>query len=298
MIHRKTLQNADELIRSVPTLFIESIKQRMSDELEQPIFQRDPHFITRHLPTFEQLSKYFRAEVRGFEHMPTSGPFLAVGNHSGGMYTPDAYVFMTHWFRQRPIEDPVYSLAHSFIFATPAANFFRKIGAIPANFENAERALDLGAPILVYPGGDWEAYRPFAHRNKIDFGGRTGFVRLALRRQIPVVPVVAHGSHQSIIVLSRGDRLARAMQLERLRIKIFPLVLSFPWGLTPAFVPAIPLPSKITVDVCPPLDWRHYGPSAHEDPEIVQRCYAEMESVMQERLDQLAKERPFPILRG
>jgi 1-acyl-sn-glycerol-3-phosphate acyltransferase len=276
--------------------FIGSIRSMIDQELNQPVHQRDPEYILRYLPLVERAVKYFRPEVRGYENVPDGEQVLLVGNHSGGLYTPEMYVFMASWLRERGLDHPTYGLAHNMIFATPARTFLRKMGAIPASVRNAERTLELGASLMVYPGGDHEAFRPWWHRHRIDFDGRKGFVRLALRRRLKVVPVVSHGSHESTIVVARGKALARMMKLERLNVKIFPFVLAIPWGVVPGFVPSIPLPSKITVELNRALDWRHHGPEAADDPEIVQQCYDEIVANMQGTLDRLVKERPFPLL--
>lgn len=281
---------------SKPRGLIKAIKARIDAELSQPVFQRDPEYIARHLPTVEKIVQYFRPEVRGYQRVPRGRQLLLVGNHNGGLYTPEMYVFMASWLRERAADLPVYGLAHDLLFATPIRNFARKMGAIPASMVNAHRAFDLGASVMVYPGGDYECFRPFWHRQRIDFGRRQGFVRLALQRRVPVVPVVSYGSHESTFVVSRGDWIARRFGLDRFNLKIFPFVLSVPWGLTPGFVPSIPMPTKITTELCEPLDWTHYGPEAAEDTSIVNRCYDEIVGTMQATLDRIARERPYPLL--
>src|SRR5215212_5714858 len=121
-----------------------------------------------------------------------------------------------------------------------------------------KRALDREAALLVYPGGDIETYRPSWESAKIDFAGRTGFARLALKHGVPVVPVVAIGGQETALFLGRGRRLARALQLNRFtRIKVLPPVLGPPLGATIMDLPLrFPLPAKITVTVGKPIDLR------------------------------------------
>ena len=149
---------------------------------------------------------------------------------------------------------------------------------------------------VVLPGGDHEVFRPWTQRNVIDFGGRTGFVKLALRTGVPVVPMTIHGAHESTFVLTRGDRIARWLGSDRLHIDVFPIVWNIPFGPCPAFVPSLPLPAKITVQLGRPLDWSHHGPRKANDARVVKECYDEIVAMMQATLDQLAAERPFPIL--
>ena len=97
-------------------------------------------------------------------------------------------------------------------------------------------------------------------------------------------------------MLTRGEGLARALDLpRRARLYVFPIVFSFPWGVTSALLPYIPLPTQITTAFCPPLRWPALGPEAADDPAVVERCYREVETVMQARLDELAEGR-IPIL--
>lgn len=264
--------------------------------LDQPPFQHDPEFIARLLPLMEYMNAYFGAEVRGLEHVPAQGPMLLVGNHSGGLLTPDTVALLAAWYRTRGVDSPLIGLAYDAAFGLPGVGtLFRKIGEVPASRDNAQRALEAGAAVLVYPGGEHEVYRPWGERNQIDLGGRTGFIELALRAGIPVVPVVAHGGHESVIVLSRGEWLARLTGLGRVRASTFPIVWQLPWGISPAGLPGLPLPSKITLQVLPPLRWSRFPSHAADDPTIVQRCYDEITTAMQTTLTQLATERPLPV---
>src|SRR3712207_392199 len=118
------------------------------------------------------------------------------------------------------------------------------------------RALDRDAALLVYPGGDHETYRPSWESGNIDFAGRTGFAKLALEHQVPVVPVVAIGGQETALFLGQGRDLANALKLDRmLRLKVLPAQVAPPFGMTVRDLPGrVPLPAKITVRVLPPID--------------------------------------------
>jgi 1-acyl-sn-glycerol-3-phosphate acyltransferase len=273
----------------------EPLAQLVEHELEAEIDQRDPGFIKRLVPVLGAALRYYDPEIDGFENLPEDGPFLVVGNHSGGIYMPDFWAFFHRWVTERGPHAPLYSMAFDFSFALPVGGLARKLGSVPASRENAALLLDRGDPIICYPGGDTEDYRPWTERHRIEFKGRTGFIRLALRHQVPVVPLIAHGSHDTIVVLARGDKIAKRLGLDRLRINVMPVVLGPPWGIAPVQLPTLPLPAKVTARVCEPIDWSDLGPDAADDPEIVSRCYDETFALMQSGLDDLVEDLPHPV---
>ncbi len=118
-------------------------------------------------------------------------------------------------------------------------------------------AFERGNHVLVFPGGDVEQGKSFADRDKIVFAGRRGFARLAIDGGVPIVPVVTAGAGESLLVLSDGQRLARALRLDRtLRMKALPVSVSLPWGLSVGvvgLVPYLPLPTKLTTAVLDPM---------------------------------------------
>jgi 1-acyl-sn-glycerol-3-phosphate acyltransferase len=260
---------------------------------------RDPEFLKAARPWLELYCRYFRSEVTGWDRVPDEGPFLVVGNHSGGQMPPDIPVILTSWWRERGDEEPIYALFHSLLANAPGVgSALAKAGALEAGTDNAEAILEQGGILMVFPGGDYECFRPWRDRNKIEFGGRRGLVRLALRTGVPVVPAVSIGAHETLVVLTRGEALARLMRLDQLmRSKVMPFVLGPPWGVVPGSIPTIPLPSKIKVELLEPIDWSaRYGPDAADDEDVVTACYDELVTTMQATLDRLAAERRFPVL--
>jgi 1-acyl-sn-glycerol-3-phosphate acyltransferase len=272
----------------------EYVQERIHGE---PALQWDPSFLEDYLPFLDYVLRYFDADVEGFEHVPEEGPVLLVGNHSGGTLVPDVSVFVAAWYRARGVESPLMALAFDAVFSLPGiGRAARKAGVMPANDDNAHEALASGAHVLVYPGGDHDAYRPWTDRNRIDFDERKGFVKLALREGVPIVPVVGHGAHESLVVIARGNSFSSALGFDRLRTTVMPLVWQLPWGISLPFVPGIPMPVKVSMEVGPATDWSHYGPDAAEDPAIVDRCYEEITGTMQGTLDRLAEAHPHPLM--
>ena len=261
--------------------------------------ERDPDYIRDNLPSLWLLSSlYLRADVRGLDNIPESGPVLLVGNHSGGNMIVDTFVFTLAFETHFGVERPFYQLAHNLVLLLgqfmPWVPNLRKFGTVAAGQDNAQRALDAGAAVLVYPGGDYETHRPSWESSKVDFGGRKGFIRLALLSDVPIVPVVAIGGQETALFLSRGETLAKLLRLDRMfRLKVLPISLALPWGLNVGdMLTHIPLPSKITVEVLPPINLREeFG--EHPDVDTV---YDHVMGAMQERLTALAAERRLPVL--
>jgi 1-acyl-sn-glycerol-3-phosphate acyltransferase len=256
---------------------------------------RDPDLIRDLLPgLWLAASVYFRAEVTGLENLPPTGPLLCVGNHSGGVVLPDTLIFTLAFNAYFGVERPFHPVAHDRWFSTPGLRWIRRLGILPASPANAKLALDAGAAVLVYPGGDWEAFRPSWRSGRIDFAGRTGFIRTALRHGVPIAPVVSLGGQETALFLSQGGRLARSLRLaERLRFSVLPVTVSVPWGLqVGAFAPYLPLPAKIRIRVLEPFDVRQrFGP----DPDV-DEVYRVITADMQSALDGMVTRRALPVV--
>jgi 1-acyl-sn-glycerol-3-phosphate acyltransferase len=257
--------------------------------------ERDPDYIRESLPRlWLAASLYFRGEVRGLGNIPEDGPVLLVGNHSGGNLTPDTSVFTLAFHAYFGVERRFYQLAHNLVLSMPGLGALRKYGTVAASPENARKALASGAALLVYPGGDYEVHRPIWEANKVDFDGRKGFIKLALEHDVPIVPIVAIGGQETSLFLSRGENLAKLLQLDKLfRLKVLPISLAIPWGLNVGdMLGHWPLPAKITIEALPPIHLRdEFGPEPDLD-----EVYDHVMRVMQETLDALAAERRLPVI--
>src|SRR4051795_9273638 len=273
----------------------ERVARELRDRLTADLDDRDPDHLRQQLPLLWLLSSFwFRGEVRNLGNVPEDEPVLMVGNHSGGNLTPDTFVFTLAFSTYFGVERPFHQLAHNLVMASPYAQLLRSGGTVAASHENSRKALESGAALLVYPGGDWEVHRPSWERNRVDFAGRKGFIRLALDAGVPIVPVVAIGGQETAVFVSRGAWLAQLLRLDRyLRLKVLPISLALPWGLNIGdFLGHFPLPAKITVEVLEPIDIQEqFG----EDPDL-NEVYEYVTRVMQETLDTLAAERRLPVI--
>jgi 1-acyl-sn-glycerol-3-phosphate acyltransferase len=257
--------------------------------------ERDPDYIREQLPAlWLAASIWYRGEVRGLGNIPDQGPVLLVGNHSGGNMTPDTVVFTLAFYTYFGVERAFFQLAHNLVLSMPGLARLRKFGTVAASPANAQKALESGAALLVYPGGDYEVHRPSWESSRVDFDRRKGFIRLALDQDVPIVPVVSIGGQETALFLTRGERLAKLLALDRLfRLKVLPISLALPWGINVGdMLGHIPLPAKITVEALPAIDVRaEFG----AEPDL-DEVYDYIIRVMQETLDALAAERRLPLI--
>ncbi len=292
-------------------------RQRVVGDTEQPTPQDSPSTLPADLTEdelhacdielvdvfadlFRALGRYyFRLRVEGLESFPVKGPALLVGNHNGGVLPLDSlFTGLAVYDHSKRFGPPrvVRGLGHDSLFAQPViGRYARRLGIVPARPKTAERLLREGELALVYPGSDWDAGRTFSERHRICLAGRRGFLRLALRTGVPIVPVVSVGTHEQLIILSRGEWLARTLRLHKLtRTDTFPLALSLPWGFNSALLPYLPLPAQTTLLFGEPLRFADISPEQSDDEEVLGSCYSIVEERMQSMLDRLSRDRiPF-----
>src|SRR3954463_8894669 len=279
---------------------VQALGRALSEQLQARIptadlDERDPDYIRETLPGLWLLASfYFRADVKGLEKIPADGPVLLVGNHSGGNVTPDTLVFSLAFATWFGVERRFFQLAHNLVLAMPGLGTLRKYGTVAASHENARKALETGAALLVYPGGDYEVHRPTWDSAKVNFNRRKGWIRLALDNNVPVVPLVAIGGQETPLSLPRGERLPRLLRLDKMsRLKALPISIAIPWGLNVGdMLTHWPLPAKISMRVLDPIDLRkEFGREPDHD-----EVYDEVLGRMQRTLDQLQSERTLPLI--
>jgi 1-acyl-sn-glycerol-3-phosphate acyltransferase len=258
--------------------------------------RRDPEYIRATLPTFAAFcERYHTLSVTGWEHLP-DGPALIVGNHNGGTMAPDMFALMTAYWRRFDAASEAYGLMHDLMFRLPVVgDTMAKLGAVPARPENAVALLARGARVLVYPGGDLDAFKPSARRHEIIFGKRLGFIRIALRTGVPIVPVVSVGAHEGFHVLTDGAEFARRSGWKALtRVEVFPVILALPFGVAVGPVAAyVPLPVHMKLRVLDEIRWPDLPPEAAADDDVVRRCQAQVRDAMQRALDEMVAEGGF-----
>lgn len=257
---------------------------------------RDPAAIARAARRVERyLVPYHRARVLGLDRIP-AGPALYVGNHNGGFYTGDTYLFGAAVYRAGGLADLPWAMTHD-LGVVLLGRWLGPLGAVPADMGTAAALLARGDKVLSYPGGDADGARRWLDRDRLVLDGRIGYARLAVATGVPVIPVAAAGAHATAIVLHDGAAIARFLRTRRwLRLSRWPLMVSVPWGLTflPS-VPYLPLPARITIEVGHPLHFDRAGREAAADDAYVRACAARTETTLRTLLTDLTRRERRPI---
>jgi len=238
---------------------------------------------------------YFRVEASGWEHVPLNDQVLLVGSHNGGLAAPDMFMMMYDWFQRFGIERPAYGLMHPKVWqVSPAlAEIAAQAGAVAAHPKVAIAALRQKASVLVYPGGAKDVFRPHTLRHKICLGGNQAFVKLALEFELPIIPLISYGAHDTFLVLDDVYPLVKEWHeqgmpwLFNVDPEVFPIYLGLPWGIGFGPLPHIPLPVKLHTRVCPPITFSRYGRAAARDHDYVNTCYNQVCTEMQQAMNDL-----------
>ncbi|GAB7066534.1 acyltransferase family protein [Mycobacterium hodleri] len=238
---------------------------------------------------------WFRMEMDGWENLPES-PVLLVGIHSGAPFVWDAWTVGVQWWRRFGQERPLHGTAHDALMAIPVIGpYFRAMGVLPAAPDSIATALAEGRDVALWPGGEVDSLRPWQERDVANLAGRTGFVKMAIRAGVPIVPIATVGGADAMPVLIRGDRLSKALRLDKLlRLKVFPLAISLPWGIAPAALPQLPLPAKIRTRFMPAVEI-DADPARADDDAYVDQKYDEVQRSIQRGMDALARKRALPL---
>jgi 1-acyl-sn-glycerol-3-phosphate acyltransferase len=238
---------------------------------------------------------YFRMEIGGWERLPEP-PALLIGIHSGAPFVWDAWTVGVQWWRHFGDQRVLHGTAHDALMAAPLiGRYFRAMGVLPAAPDSISAALAAGHDVALWPGGEVDSLRPWTQRDEAVLGGRMGFVKMAVRAGVPIVPVATVGGSDAMPVLTRGRNLAKVLQLDKLaRIKVMPLAFELPWGIAPAMLPEIPLPTKIRTSFREPIKVAR-DPKKADDDDYVERKYEEVRKSIQRGMDELARQRRLPL---
>jgi 1-acyl-sn-glycerol-3-phosphate acyltransferase len=258
---------------------------------------QDLQFMERQKYFWNPLMDYwFRMEIEGWERLPEP-PALLIGIHSGAPFVWDAWTVGIQWWRHFGDERTLHGTAHDALMAAPLiGNYFRRMGVLPAAPDSISSALAAGHDVALWPGGEIDSLRPWTKRDEAVLAGRKGFVRMAIKAGVPIVPISTVGGPDSMPVLTSGRKLSKVLQIDKLaRLKTFPIAISAPWGIGPALLPEIPLPTKIRTAFQDPIEVVSGDPERAKDDAYVSAKYDEVQQAIQRGMDTLARRRRFPL---
>jgi 1-acyl-sn-glycerol-3-phosphate acyltransferase len=248
-------------------------------------FGFDPEFNSRVLIPIARFfyQHWFRVQIRGLEHVPSSGPALVVANHSGTL-PMDAVMLQAGLHDEHPARRKLRLLGADLVYEIPLlSTLARKSGHTRACPANADALLRAGELVGVFPEGFKGIGKPFAERYQLQRFGRGGFAATAIRAQVPVVPCAIVGAEEIYPMIGNAKPIA-----DLLRLPYFPITPMFPW-LGP--VGAVPLPSRWIIEFCPPVPTNGYQPGCEADPTVVADLSGRVRGTIQRKLDDLLDER-------
>lgn len=221
---------------------------------------------------YDPLYRYwFRVEWEGLEHIPQEGGALLVANHASAIPS-DAPVVM-HGI-ETELQRPVYGMAENLLRALPVVGtIWSRVGGVPAHPENAYRLLhDDKQLVLVFPEGTKGTGKLYRDRYKLHRFGRGGFVEIAMRAGVPVIPIAVVGAEESMPIVYKSPQLAKL-----LNIPYFPITANMllfgPAGLILYF------PSKFKLRVLPPV---HFDVPANQERYSRGRVVDEAEQIREQ----------------
>jgi len=242
---------------------IASVRRRATGDYQVDDFGFDPELTEKILmPLLRPMwRRYWRVDWRGLSNVPSKGAAMLVPNHAGTVPV-DAMVLKFGILDGHPAHRHVRLLAADLAFRLPiVAPLARKIGATLACDEDATRLLRAGELLAVFPEGYKGVGKGWRNRYRLQRFGRGGFVELALRTRVPIVPVAIVGSEEIYPMIADLRPLARMAGLP-----YFPVTPFFPW-MGPLGL--IPLPSKWIIEFGKPIPTDHYPEDAWQDAMLV-----------------------------
>ncbi len=260
------------------------LRRRLSGEYVVDDLGFDAELTDVLLPLLRPLYRsWFRVEVRGIENIPPEGGALVVANHSGTIAF-DSLMTQLAVHDEHPDRRYLRMLGADLVFATPfVASFARKTGSTLATNADAERLLQSGELVGVWPEGFKGIGKPFSERYKLQRFGRGGFVSAALRAGVPIIPCSIVGAEEIYPVLGNFTTLARL-----LGVPYLPMTPTFPWL---GVLGLVPLPSKWIIEFGTPIDTSSYPDGGADDPMLVFNLTDQVRETIQQTLYALLMQR-------
>jgi 1-acyl-sn-glycerol-3-phosphate acyltransferase len=230
---------------------------------------------------------WFRVQMRGIEHVPSSGAALVVANHSG-VIPIDAVMLQVGVFDEHPAGRNLRLLGADLVYTVPVlGDLARMSGHVRAGRAEAERLLSGGDLVGVFPEGFKGIGKPFSERYQLKRFGRGGFARTAMRTGAPIIPCAIVGAEEIYPMLGDWPELAT-----RLRLPYFPITPLFPW-LGPLGM--IPLPSNWIIEFCDPVPTAGFASDQWEDRQVITELAGKVKDTIAAKIRELVDERGRPF---
>ncbi len=234
--------------------------------------EADRVVFSRGMRAIDRVASYFRYEAEGLEHVPDPGGALIVMPHT--TITIDGFLLGAEILKRRG--RTVRALGDHQLFDMPGVgDLLTRLGAVDGRPDNAMKILRGGELCFVLPGGAREAWQPVHKRRDLTWDGRYGFIKVALRAQVPIVPAVTIGAAESWWVpvhsLNWGQRVLG---------RRWPLIPPLGIGLT-----SVPIPTKWTARVGAPIPLGH-SPEAADDPEVLHALHTHVKDTVAGMLEE------------
>lgn len=222
--------------------------------------------------------KYFRVEVKDVQKVPLEGKALLVANHSG-VIAWDGAMLKVALFNEHPARRELRFLVDDFVFYFPfLGTLMNRIGGVRACPENAERLLNHGEVVAVFPEGIKGISKLFKDRYRLERFGRGGSIRLAMKTKSPIVPAAVVGAEETYPLLFKSQVLARPLGLPFL-----PVTPLFPW-LGP--FGCLPLPTKWTIQMGDLIPFDSYSAKDINDGILVNQENEKLRKTIQKMVEE------------
>lgn len=223
------------------------------------------------------MQRYHRYEVRGMEHLERPGSALLVGYH--GRPIAHDLCMLTVTLHERLGYLP-HAIVHGAADGQALMRWVKEgLGFVTGDGEAMKQVIARGEHVIVTPGGIREGCRSFRHRYRVDWGERTGYLRLALRHRLPIVPLAGIGTDDAFIGLNDGYALGKRLRAPARLPVWFGLGLGGLWPLS------LPLPVKMRTVIGAPIDLRADGDVDPRDEGALRRLHARVVGAVQGLLD-------------
>ncbi len=230
------------------------------------------------------MRRYHRFEVRGLEHLERQRGATLIAGYHGRPIAHDLCMLLSllHERGGRQTRPVLHATAREL----PVLRWLVEgVGFVTEDGAELAQAVARGDSVIVTPGGTREGCRSSLKRYRVDWGERVGYLRLALKYKLPVVPAASSGVDDTYLGLNDGYTWGKRLKVPGrlpLWLGVGPVGL---WPLSP------PFPARITLYLGEPMDLEASGPVDPADREQLLALHQRVTGAVQALLDRALAER-------